>query len=70
VTIKYAPDGTQQWARVYNGPYGHWDVGAAMALDPAGNPIVTGYSQTTDTGSTFVIDECTTVKYDPAGAET
>jgi hypothetical protein len=68
VTIKYAPDGTQLWARYYNGPSGHWDRGEALALDGDGNVYIAGYSQgTRQNGALY--DEFLTVKYDAGGNE-
>ena len=40
VTIKYAPDGTEVWSRVYEGFVGHAnnsDVASSVAVDAAGN---------------------------------
>jgi hypothetical protein len=67
VTVKYAPDGAELWARTYNGPLGRWDWGVAMELDAAGNCIVTGYSETTYPDAQAVVNEIATVKYDPLG---
>ena len=66
VTLKYAPDGTELWARVYNGPLGRWDTSAAMEIDNAGNVLVGGYSQASET-SGRLYDEFIVVKYNPAG---
>ncbi len=45
VTIRYAAsDGRIVWESRYQGPAGGHDVPAAMVLDAAGNPIVTGTS--------------------------
>ncbi len=67
VTIKYNAAGQRQWAKVYNGPIGRWDIAYALALDSEGNAVVAGSSE----GSTVerVFDEFVTVKYDPAGNE-
>jgi hypothetical protein len=68
VTLKYSPAGQRLWAKVYNGPAGHWDSGYALAIDSAGRVVVAGGSQgTTATGALF--DEFVTVKYDAAGTE-
>jgi hypothetical protein len=56
-TVKYAPDGTQLWARRYDGPRHAGDVARSIALDPSGNVIVTGNSDS----------DYATIKYDPDG---
>jgi hypothetical protein len=71
ITIKYAPDGTEVWSRVYEGFVGHAnnsDVASSVAVDAAGNVYVTGYS------SQYVIEEfeviyvdAATLKYSPDG---
>ena len=66
VTIKYAADGTQMWARTYNGLLGRWDTSAAMEIDTAGNVIVGGYSQAGDT-SGRLYEEFIIIKYNPSG---
>ena len=44
-TAKYAAtDGALLWEKRYNGPANSTDLGRAMALDSAGNVVVTGYS--------------------------
>ncbi|MFL6256877.1 MAG: SBBP repeat-containing protein, partial [Pyrinomonadaceae bacterium] len=67
VTLKYNAAGQRQWAKVYNGPIGHWDLGYALTLDLAGNVVVAGSSQSSTTGALF--DEFVTIKYDAAGNE-
>ena len=68
MTIKYDTNGTQLWAKFYNGPSGHWDRGEALSLDSSGNVYVAGYSQgTKPSGALF--DEFLTIKYDGAGNE-
>jgi len=55
-TLKYATaDGTQLWNVQSSGPYDH---AADLALDAAGNVMVTGYSRTTATDNDFF-----TIKY-------
>jgi hypothetical protein len=68
VTIKYDTNGTQLWAKFYNGPPGKWDRGEALGLDGSGNVYVAGYSQTTR-ASGALYDEFLTIKYDAAGNE-
>ena len=46
VTIKYSPDGEPLWANRYNGPGNKEDSPVDVALDAAGNVLVTGASQT------------------------
>jgi hypothetical protein len=42
-TIKYSSDGLPLWTNLHNGPAGGFGLAAAMALDPSGNVIVTGW---------------------------
>jgi len=41
-TIKYNPNGVQQWIQRYNGPGNHGDGGYSIVLDDFGNVYVTG----------------------------
>jgi len=54
ITIKYNPDGSEAWNRVYSG-----GSGSAIVLDSEGNVIVTG--------SAGYPSDITTIKYNPAG---
>jgi hypothetical protein len=49
-TIKYNPDGQEQWVARYNGPGNLGDVAYAIAVDKAGNIYVTGGSIGSDSG--------------------
>ncbi|MEO0107556.1 MAG: SBBP repeat-containing protein [candidate division WOR-3 bacterium] len=62
VTIKYRPDGDTAWLRHFN-PGTGLDGATALAVDRAGNTIVTGYagSQTLEYG------DWVTIKYSPSG---
>lgn len=62
VTIKYDSSGDSVWAARYSSPGGFDDYAYAVGIDENGNVYATGYS----TGSGW---DCTTVKYDPSGAQ-
>ncbi|MBT0663850.1 fibronectin type III domain-containing protein [Geobacter pelophilus] len=60
-TAKYnGATGAQIWEDLYNGGYGD-DQGLALAIDPAGNPYVSGFVTTASNGRDFY-----TIKYDGA----
>ena len=63
-TVKYAPDGTELWARRYDGPSHGLDKAIGIAVDAAGNVHVTGLSHGGKTGKDWA-----TVKYDSDGNE-
>jgi hypothetical protein len=68
VTIKYNPDGGEEWIARYNGPDNYNDYAAALALDGLGNIFVTGYSE--NAPSPFIsTTDYTTIKYNANGAE-
>jgi uncharacterized delta-60 repeat protein len=62
-TIKYNAAGQQQWIARYNGPDNYGDKAAAMAIDPAGNVYVTGWSA--NAGSL----DYATIKYNSDGQQ-
>jgi uncharacterized delta-60 repeat protein len=64
-TVKYAPDGTEVWARRWNGPAGGDDQPAGIAVDANGNALVTGKSA----GDAASGLDYATVKYAPDGTE-
>ena len=53
LTVKYGPDGTRAWARIFD--VGENDIPAGIALDPLGNVYVTG--------------SVGTLRYDSAGTQ-
>jgi hypothetical protein len=62
VTIKYKPNGDTLWLRRFNPANGH-NGATALAIDRAGNVIVTGYQG--DPNSAY--GAWATIKYSPAG---
>ncbi|MEO0078995.1 MAG: SBBP repeat-containing protein, partial [candidate division WOR-3 bacterium] len=62
VTVKYLPNGDTAWLRHFN-PGSGLDGATALAVDRAGNIIITGYLG----GSTSEYGDWVTIKYSPAG---
>ncbi|TND07507.1 MAG: hypothetical protein FD123_3059 [Bacteroidetes bacterium] len=63
-TIKYDPNGSQQWVSRYNAPNNNDDRAYAIALDDSLNVYVAGYSKAATTDFDF-----TTVRYNNAGVQ-
>ena len=63
LTVKYGPAGDTLWTRPFNGSANSADYSAALAIDDAGNVIVTGSSYSSESASF----DYATVKYDPDG---
>ncbi|MFC7667631.1 SBBP repeat-containing protein [Hymenobacter humi] len=61
-TLKYSPTGRLLWTALYNGPGNGDDTARDLAVDAAGNVLVTGVSQ----GSSLQSDYAT-LKYAPDG---
>jgi uncharacterized delta-60 repeat protein len=61
-TLKYDPDGNLIWEKRYNGPGNQNDSAWAMAMDGAGNVLVTGMSYSPGSGYDYF-----TIKYNPSG---
>ncbi|SRR6266566_1610940 len=57
-TVAYSNTGVPLWTNRYNGPANGNDGAAAMAVDPTGNVIVTGYSYNPNGPSSYA-----TIKY-------
>jgi uncharacterized delta-60 repeat protein len=62
LTLKYDSNGTQLWARRFNGADSGDDMASAIAVDTKGNVFVTGKSQNASTNFQYA-----TVKYDQSG---
>jgi hypothetical protein len=61
VTVKYSPAGAELWVGTYSGPDGTFTsshYANAVAVDPAGDVLVTGVSEGVGTGRDFA-----TLKY-------
>ena len=65
VTIKYNPDGNEEWVTRYNGPGNERDIPSGLKIDKYNNIIVTGGSY----GGSETDLDYTTIKYNSAGAE-
>ena len=63
-TIKYSPDGVQQWVASYNGPGNGLDHAFFIALDSAANIYVCGGSDGSGTERDYA-----TIKYNPDGVQ-
>ncbi|MDF7812052.1 SBBP repeat-containing protein [Hymenobacter sp. YC55] len=63
-TVKYSPTGQQLWQAHYDGPANGDEVPTDLAVDAAGNVVVTGYSL--GTGSSY---DYATVKYSSSGQQ-
>ncbi len=63
VTIKYTPDGTNAWTKIYNSGDASCDYAMAIAVD-ANNIIAAGYSNTVASGFDGAV-----VKYNSAGTQ-
>lgn len=63
-TIKYNANGVVQWRAQYDGPNADQSAIAGLALDHAGNILVTGYMEGVGTEQDY-----TTVKYNASGVQ-
>ncbi len=61
-TVKYDSSGILQWSAIYNGPGNGLDEANSIALDDAGNVLVTGRSMGVGTNLDYA-----TIKYDSTG---
>lgn len=62
-TIKYSPNGNEQWISRYHGSWFSYDRASNILLDSLGNIYITGTSHNAN-GSDFA-----TIKYNPSGVE-
>lgn len=65
-TVKYNANGVQQWVQRYDGPGSSDDEATAIAIDNAGNIIVTGFSRSTSLPGS---EDYATIKYTPGGVQ-
>ncbi|MEI6945598.1 SBBP repeat-containing protein [Paraflavisolibacter sp. H34] len=63
-TIKYGSDGSQKWAKRYNGPGTYTDKATALAVDASGNAYVTGDSYGANGNLDYAI-----LKYNSSGTQ-
>jgi uncharacterized delta-60 repeat protein len=63
-TLKYNSSGEEEWVARFDGPAHEADVATALAVDRAGNVIVTGYSYGLGTSKDYV-----TIRYSPTGVQ-
>ncbi len=63
-TIRYNPDGVEQWVARYNGPANGSDNAYGIGVDDAGNVYVTGYSTGSVTGYDYA-----TIQYGADGRQ-
>ena len=61
-TVAYSNNGTPLWTNRYNGPDNGDDRATGIAVDPAGNVFVTGYSSNLNTGYGYL-----TIGYSSSG---
>jgi len=61
-TVKYNPQGTEEWCARYNGAANRHDYGTAITVDGYGDVCVTGVSQ-----ETYSSQDITTIKYSTSG---
>ncbi len=67
-TIKYTPDGLQQWVARYNSPTNSQESSVGMAIDGLGSIYVTA-ATLVRIDSAGVFYGCCIIKYDPGGTE-
>ena len=60
--LKYNPEGTLNWVRIYNSINNLDDLATEVRLDPNGDIIVAGYSFNRSSDSGYIV-----IKYDPNG---
>ncbi|MEK7264114.1 MAG: T9SS type A sorting domain-containing protein [Bacteroidota bacterium] len=63
-TIKYSPDGSEEWVKIYNGEMDSVDIASSFTIDNSGNIYLAGSTMTDSSYYDFLI-----VKYDAQGNE-
>lgn len=65
-TIRYNPNGVQQWVATYDGPGNDFDKANAISLDHNGNVYITGPSRINEFGNN---GDYATIKYNASGMQ-
>jgi len=69
LTLKYNTDGVEEWANAFDGPLHSEDKATALALDPDGNILVTGWTWDSTSAPIDFQTNYTIIKYSPYGEQ-